>query len=332
MPNPYGPTLIEHFRHPRNKGSLADPTIVQEGSNPLCGDRVRIELRLESGVVREARFTANACAICVASASVLTELVASAPLDEVDTLTVDDLVRALQAEIPASRLNCIRLPLTVLHTGVLLYRREHHLPDAEHARPVAAVVLAAGQARRFGAQKLVAPFGSSTVIRTVVDTLAGCAIDYLMVVVGPTADAIRGALAGAPVSWAVNENPASGMSSSIVTGVNALPPNVGAALIVLGDQPTLSPAVVNHLVATWRAGSTPIVAPSYRGERGNPVLFDRMIFAQLSTLTGDRGARELIRANPMQVALVEVAEAAPMDLDTPADYHDLLRSRAARRR
>jgi nitrogen fixation NifU-like protein len=123
MSTPYGPVLIEHFRHPHNQGALAAPTISQEGTNPLCGDRVRIELLLDGEVVRDARFTANACAICVASASMLTDLVRSAPLEEVETLVVDDIVRALDARIPQMRMNCIRLPLTVLHGALTLYRR-----------------------------------------------------------------------------------------------------------------------------------------------------------------------------------------------------------------
>jgi nitrogen fixation NifU-like protein len=123
MSTPYGPVLIEHFRHPHNQGALPAPTISQEGTNPLCGDRVRIELLLDGDVVRDARFTANACAICVASASMLTDLVRSAPLEEVETLVVDDIVRALDARIPQMRMNCIRLPLTVLHGALTLYRR-----------------------------------------------------------------------------------------------------------------------------------------------------------------------------------------------------------------
>lgn len=123
MSAPYGPVLLEHFRHPRNQGKLRSPTISHEGTNPLCGDRVRIELELDGEMVRDARFTANACAICVASASMLTELARHAPLDEVETLVVDDLVRSLEARIPAMRLNCVRLPLTVLHGAVSLHRR-----------------------------------------------------------------------------------------------------------------------------------------------------------------------------------------------------------------
>lgn len=123
MSTPYGPVLIDHFRHPRNQGALPDATISLEGANPLCGDRVRIELRLDGDVVSEARFTANACAICVASASMLTGLVRNAPLDEVETLVVDDIVRALDARVPTARMSCIRLPLTVMHGAVNLFRR-----------------------------------------------------------------------------------------------------------------------------------------------------------------------------------------------------------------
>ena len=130
MGSPYGPVLIEHFRHPRNQGALPNATISEEGANPLCGDRVRIELQLDEGIVRDARFTANACAICVASASMLTELVRNAPLDEVETLVVDDIMRSLDARIPQMRMNCVRLPLTVMHAAVHLFRRAHPGPEA----------------------------------------------------------------------------------------------------------------------------------------------------------------------------------------------------------
>ena len=124
MGGPYSPTMLDHFKRPRNRGALMSPTVSQEGSNPLCGDRVRIELVLEGDVVTDARFTANACAICVASASMLTELVRGAPLEDVETLTVSELIAQLKSEIPASRLACVRLPLTVLHTGLLRHTRD----------------------------------------------------------------------------------------------------------------------------------------------------------------------------------------------------------------
>ena len=120
---PYSPTILDHFKHPRNRGALVAPTVSQEGTNPLCGDRVRIELALHGDLVTEARFTANACAICVAASSMLTELVRGAPLEDVETLTVPELITQLKSDIPSSRLACVRLPLTVLHTGLLRYTR-----------------------------------------------------------------------------------------------------------------------------------------------------------------------------------------------------------------
>ena len=108
MTSPYGRILVDHFRHPRNRGPMVNPTVSEEGVNRLCGDRVRVELRLEGTRVAEAKFSANACALCVASASVLTELATGAWLDEVDTLTVDDLLRTLGADVPEARRNCIR--------------------------------------------------------------------------------------------------------------------------------------------------------------------------------------------------------------------------------
>ncbi len=325
MTNPYGKILVDHFRHPRNRGPLPDATVSEEGFNRLCGDRVRIELRLEEGEVAEARFTANACALCVAAASVLTELATGAPLDEVDTLTVDDLLRALGASVPEARRNCVRLPLTVLHAGVMLHRRANSLPPVDRARPVAAIILAAGKARRFGAQKLLAPFGASTVVRSVVDTLRAAGVEYLVVVGGPGGEAVRAAVGGPSVVWAENPEPDRGLSSSVATGVAVLPPNVGAALMVLGDQPTVSVRVVTQVVTAWRAGAGPIVAPRYRGLRGNPVLFDSTMFAVLGALEGEHGARDLIATDPQQVTMVDVSEPPPMDIDTPSDYDELLK-------
>jgi CTP:molybdopterin cytidylyltransferase MocA/NifU-like protein involved in Fe-S cluster formation len=325
MTNPYSKTLVDHFRRPRNRGTLAHPTISEEGANQLCGDRVRIELRLDHAIVAEAKFTANACALCVAAASVLTELATGAPLDEVDTLTVEDLLRSLGSEVPEARRNCVRLPLTVLHAGVMLHRRANRLPSVDRSRPVAAIVLAAGKARRFGAQKLLAPFGESTVVRRVVDTIRSVGVDFLVVVGGPGGEAVRAAVGGPPVIWAENAEPDRGLSSSIVTGLAALPPNVGAVLMVLGDQPTVSVQVVERVVAAWREGGGPVVAPRYRGLRGNPVLFDAVLFDSLGSLSGEHGARDFIAADSARVTMVDVAEPPPMDIDTPSDYDELLK-------
>lgn len=116
MPVLYSNVLLDHFRHPRNYGSLDTPDVSNEAFNPLCGDRIRIELRLENGIVTEARFKGDGCAISMAAASLLTELVVGT---EISALVSDDqLISALQSEIQPARIQCAILPLTALRNGL----------------------------------------------------------------------------------------------------------------------------------------------------------------------------------------------------------------------
>jgi nitrogen fixation protein NifU and related proteins len=107
--------VLEHFRRPRNRGPLAGADASAEGANPLCGDRVRVELRAERGTVADARFTADACALCVASASLLTERVRGMRLDAVPSVDERWLFASLEGEPPAARRKCATLPLDTLH-------------------------------------------------------------------------------------------------------------------------------------------------------------------------------------------------------------------------
>jgi nitrogen fixation protein NifU and related proteins len=113
-PAPYGATIMEHFRRPRNQGSLPAANATREGANPLCGDRIRIELALQDGHVVEARFTANACAISVAAASLLTDRVRGMSAAAVRAIRDDEMLAALGADIPPARQACALLPLTTM--------------------------------------------------------------------------------------------------------------------------------------------------------------------------------------------------------------------------
>ena len=118
----YSETVLEHFRHPRNRGALAKPDIVEEAVNPLCGDRLRIEVELNGTTVHAAVFRGDACALGTAAASLLTEKLRGLSLAEAEALSVDDIVNALDAEIVPSRLKCAALPLAALHAGIAAYR------------------------------------------------------------------------------------------------------------------------------------------------------------------------------------------------------------------
>ena len=114
----YRAVVLEHFRHPRNRGPLAGATASAEGANPLCGDRVRVELRADDGMVAEARFTADACALCIASASLVTDRVRGMSISEAARIDVAWLFASLQGEPPAVRRKCATLPLDTLHRAI----------------------------------------------------------------------------------------------------------------------------------------------------------------------------------------------------------------------
>jgi molybdenum cofactor cytidylyltransferase len=97
-------------------------------------------------------------------------------------------------------------------------------------------------------------------------------------------------------------------------------------MFLLGDQPGVDPAVIDALIAAWRASHAPVVAPRYTNGLGNPVLFDRGTFPELCALAGDTGARSVVRAHQHagDLHIVVIPEAAPPDVDTDADYAALL--------
>jgi nitrogen fixation protein NifU and related proteins len=114
----YSATLLDHFRHPRNYGDLVSPDISHESFNPLCGDRIRIEVKLRATNVEEARFKGDACAICTAAASLLTELILGTNLDALSSFSDERLISALESDIKPTRLQCALLPLEALREGV----------------------------------------------------------------------------------------------------------------------------------------------------------------------------------------------------------------------
>jgi len=116
MPVLYSDLLLDHFRHPRNYGSLEAPDVSYEAFNPLCGDRIRMDLNLNDGIVSEARFKGDGCAISIAAASMLTELIVNKTISEL--ISDEQLISALQSDIQPARVQCAILPLTALRDGL----------------------------------------------------------------------------------------------------------------------------------------------------------------------------------------------------------------------
>jgi nitrogen fixation NifU-like protein len=114
----YREIILDHYQNPRHRGTLDPNDYTYEDSNPLCGDEVRIDVRVKDGAVDEIAFSGQGCAISMASASILTELVEGRPLDEVKALGKQELLEELGIELSPARLKCALLSLKVLKAGI----------------------------------------------------------------------------------------------------------------------------------------------------------------------------------------------------------------------
>ncbi len=197
-------------------------------------------------------------------------------------------------------------------------------PFCAKAMTVTGIILAAGSASRMGQPKQLLDWHGRTLVRVAAEEALASTLDHVLVVLGSARDEVTAALAGLPLRLIENADYAAGQSTSLRAGIAALEPDVAAAMILLGDQPFVTTAIIDRLVGTWRTSGAAIVAPSFRGQRGNPVLFSRSVFPELLAVTGDRGARDVLRAEPSRIVLVPFDDDRPLvDIDTPEEYQRL---------
>jgi len=193
---------------------------------------------------------------------------------------------------------------------------------------VAAIVLAAGASTRYGQPKQLLPVGLRTMLQHVVDVVLASPVDQTIVVLGHRAGEIganvrQGLLTAAdkPADIVTNEEWEAGLSTSVQIGLRAIRPDVQAALFVLADQPAITPEIITALLRRYQETGAPIVVPTYQGKRGNPVLFDRSLFAELMKVRDDQGGRQLIDMYRDRIERVEVgSEGVLVDVDTEEDY------------
>ena len=192
-----------------------------------------------------------------------------------------------------------------------------------------AVVLAAGESRRMGTQKLLLPFGETTVVGAVVGTALASRVNRVLAVLGADKDAVRLKLEPFSIDFAINENFAQGMLSSVQAGFRALPPDAKAAVVMLGDQPFLPARVVDAVVEGFRRSGKGIVVPAFHGRRGHPVLVGLKYRGEVLALDPADGLRRLMRAHPEDIFEVEVEDANILrDMDVPEDYASELARRS----
>lgn len=193
--------------------------------------------------------------------------------------------------------------------------------------PIAGVILAAGAAQRFGAQKLLAPLNGRPLVQHVIDAANASCLEDIILVVGTNANDLVAQLDVGRTRVVRNPDPSRGMASSLQSGLRSLDQSLHAALVLLGDMPGVTTALIDELVARGRETRASAVTSVWRGRRSPPVVLHKSIWPAALALDGDIGMREVL-AGERDVVEVEVTPAlgALEDVDTPED-HDRIRVR-----
>lgn len=230
----------------------------------------------------------------------------------------DWVLMRLLAKLPVTRTD-----ITGMGVGGLLMEivtRPQPRKEPDEGRRVGAIVLAAGRSTRMGgSNKLMAEVGGRPLVRIAAEEALASRARPVIVVTGHQRERMETALADLDVKYVHNPDFAQGLSTSLKTGLAALPPELNGVIVCLGDMPQVRAAMMDQLIAAFdpQRGAL-VVVPTIDGERGNPVVWSRRFFPDLMALEGDVGARNLIARYPEAVVEVPLNDkAALIDIDTP---------------
>lgn len=202
---------------------------------------------------------------------------------------------------------------------------EESVPALPAGAPkVAALVLAAGRSTRMGGtNKLLAEVDGVPMLLRATNAALASRATSVTVVLGHEAEQAEALLAGRKISLVRNADYAQGLSTSLRAGIQALPPDTDAAIVLLADMPRISAAHVDRLIDAFDARQPSIVVPQHAGRRGNPILWPREFFPRMLTVSGDKGARDLLAEHAARIRTLEMDDAIHADVDTPGDMQGL---------
>jgi molybdenum cofactor cytidylyltransferase len=182
---------------------------------------------------------------------------------------------------------------------------------------IAAVILAAGRSTRMGPEnKLLADLNGKPLVRWVAEAALASQARPVLAVMGHQTAQVTAAVDGLDLTLADNPDYATGLASSLRTGIRALPEAADGVLVLLGDMPRITAAHIDRFIAASASGK--IIVPVHQGQRGNPVLWPARYFPQLLALEGDAGAKRLLTTLAADVHEIDLGtEAIFLDIDTP---------------
>ncbi len=232
----------------------------------------------------------------------------------------DWLLTRMLAKLPVTRGDVTALGVGGLLMEIVTRPQPREIPVEESAPRAAAIILAAGRGTRMGGpNKLLEPLHGKAVLRHAVDAVLGSSARPVVVVTGHERERIEVVLEGLDVKLVHNPDYAEGLAGSLKAGISALPAETDAAAILLGDMPEVSSGLIDKLAGALDPSRGALIAVPVLGDkRGNPVVWSRRFFDELSKLEGDTGARHLIGQHTEAVVEVPVSDdAAFLDVDTP---------------
>lgn len=188
------------------------------------------------------------------------------------------------------------------------------------------IILAAGNSSRLGRPKQLLPFkGQPLLLHAVTESLAAF-LQPVVVVTGAYRMEVEGALRGEPAALVFNPNWETGMASGIVAGLGkalSIEPLLGAVIVAVCDQPGVSAELLRSLILMYGETGKGLVACGYSGTVGTPVLFERRYFDELAALSGEAGAKQIVKRYPDDIAVVPFPEGS-IDIDTENDFDTLV--------
>lgn len=229
-----------------------------------------------------------------------------------------------QADTPdrQSAANGMAKQLLSTYDSVVITSTEEKKIYATH-EPIAGIILAAGEALRYGKPKQLLKWRGQAFIRKVAQTALLAGLSQVIVVTGAYANEVKNTLQGIDIDIVYNDEWNSGQGSSIRQGISALHSNIGSAIFLLADQPQIDTTILTALKEKHAEGLYPIVAPMVLDRRANPVLFDKVTFQDLMEIQGDTGGRAIFHKHRVEY-LPWHDDRLLLDVDTPEQYERLI--------